>query len=81
MTDTFLETDVEDVISATGNSANTEALIVDLIPGALSTNSFYGVVANFAAALTILENLVDSTTSNTVSSTVEPEASRAFASL
>jgi len=57
--------DIEDAFGVARNSADSEALIVDLIPGALTTNSTNGVVASNAAADSIVEDLVDSTALDT----------------
>ena len=65
----------------TRNSADTQSLVIDFIPGTLATDSIDGVVANLAAALAILQNFIDSTPNDTVSSTVHSIASRADTSL
>ena len=79
--DTFFETNIEDVVTTTRHTTNTKALIIDFIPVALSTDATNGVVANFAAAQTIIEDFIDSTSSNTVTNSVESEARRADTSL
>ena len=79
--DTFFETNIEDVVTTTRHTTNTKALIINFIPVALSTDATNGVVANFATAQTIAENFIDSTSSNTVTNSVESEARRAHTSL
>lgn len=61
---------VEDAISVTGDSANTETLVVDLVPLTLRADSFNGVVASDAAALAVGEDLVDAASDNTVVASV-----------
>jgi hypothetical protein len=56
-----LRGDVVDTLGIAGDTANTETLIVDLVPVALSTDSVDGVVPSDAAALTVRKDLIDST--------------------
>lgn len=65
-TDTFLETDVEDSFVVAGDSAETKTLVIDFIPVASATDSVDGVETYLAAALTVLEDFIDSATHNTV---------------
>ena len=49
------------------NSADTEALIINLIPAAFSTNSSDWIESCLAAANSVVQDLVDSTSRNTSS--------------
>ena len=75
-TNTFLLTDVPDVVSAAGDSANAESLVVNFVPVANTANSVDWIVSNFAAAKAVLENLVGSASGNTISGAVESESWR-----
>ena len=63
------------------DSAKSKSLIVNFIPGALSTNSSDWIVSSFAAASTILENFIDSASNNTVASSVKSLTSRTLTDL
>lgn len=80
-TNASFSADVEDLVVVTRNTAESESLVVDLIPGAGSANSLDGVVSGFAAAFSVLEDFVDSASNNTVSSSIESVSSRTFAGL
>lgn len=58
--------DIEDPLGVAGNSADAESLVVDLVPLALSADAVDGVVAGDAAALSVLEDLVDAAADHTV---------------
>ena len=73
-TDTGLSAYIEYSLVSTRNSAESESLIIDLVPVALSTDSFNGVVSNFAAALTVLQDFIDSTSQNAVALSVLSES-------
>lgn len=79
--DAFLKTDVPDVVSAAGDSADAKSLVVNFVPVANAANSLDGVVANFAAAKSVVEDLVGSASGNTVSGAVESESWRTGADL
>jgi hypothetical protein len=60
-----LGSDVVDPLSIAGDSANTETLIIDLVPFALAADSVDGVVSGDAAALSVGEDLIDSASNHT----------------
>ena len=72
--DAGLLADVEDFLVAAGHPAQSQSLVVDLVPGALSTDPFDGVVSHFAAAAAVLQDLIDSAADNAVASAVLPIA-------
>lgn len=59
--DTGLRGDIVDPSGITGDSADAQTLVVDLVPVTLSADALDGVVSGDAAALTIGKNLIDST--------------------
>ena len=63
-TDTTLSGDVVDTFGITGHSAYAETFIVDLIPVTLATNSVDRVISSNAAALSVGEDLINSTTNH-----------------
>lgn len=63
--DALLESDAVDSSGIAGDSADAEALIVDLVPFALAADAVDGVVPSDAAALSIRENFVESAASHT----------------
>jgi hypothetical protein len=69
-TNAWLTGDIEDSSSITRNSADSKTLIINFIPIALSTNSIDWVVSSNAAALTIGEDFIHSTSDYTESSLV-----------
>ena len=78
-TDTGFLADIEDSCWVARDSADSKTLIINFVPGTNSTDSVDGIVSWFAAALTILEHFIDSTSNNTVSSSVNSVSWRAFA--
>lgn len=58
--DAFPDADVIDVLGSTGDSADAESLIVDLIPFALSTDTVDRVEAGSTAALPVDKNFIGS---------------------
>jgi len=77
--DAFLLADVIDLSASAGHSAESESLVVNLIPGALTANSFHGIEAGLATAGTVLENLVDATSDDAVASGIKALTSGAVA--
>ena len=75
--DVDIRTDVEDLKFSAGFSAETEALVIDFVPGADSANSLNWVVSDLAAALSVLEDFIDSAADHTVALAVHSEAFRA----
>ena len=75
--DALFKTEVEDTLVITRNTANTETLIVNLIPLTFVASSVDWIVSVFAAALTVLEDLVLSTANHTVSKSTESVSFRA----
>lgn len=65
------------MLSITRHTADTEALIVDFIPGTLSTDSVDGVEVHLAATYSVLQDLVDSTPNHTVTSGISSVSSGA----
>jgi hypothetical protein len=63
--DTALGSDVVNAFGIAGDTADAEALIIDLVPVALSTDSVDGVVASNAATLTVGKNFIDSAANDT----------------
>lgn len=61
---------VEDPVRVTGDSADAETLVVDLVPLTLRADSFNGIVASDAAAFAVGEDLIDATSNNAVVSSV-----------
>ena len=59
--DTSLGGDAVDALSIAGDSADTETLIIDLVPVALTANCVDWVLSSDAAALSIGKNLIDTT--------------------
>jgi hypothetical protein len=66
----WLTGDIEDSSGITRDSADTESLIVDLIPFALSANTIDGVESSNAAALSIWEDLIHSASNDAESSLI-----------
>jgi hypothetical protein len=62
--------DIEDSSGITRDSADSESLIVDLIPVALSANTIDGVESSNAAALSIGEDLIHSASNDAESSLI-----------
>lgn len=77
--DAFFLTDVIDLSASAGHSAESESLVVDLIPSALAANSFHGVVAVLAGAGAALEDLVDTASDNAIASGIKALTSGAAA--
>jgi hypothetical protein len=65
-TDTRAGANIEDPLRITRNSTNSESLVIDLIPLALSADAVDGVVSSNAAALSVLEDLIDAAADHTV---------------
>lgn len=79
--DAGLGADVENSCWVAGDSAEAESLVVDFIPGADSADALDGVVTRFAAAFSVPEDLVDSTSFNAVSSSIKSVSWWALAGL
>jgi hypothetical protein len=62
--------DVVDSFGIAGDSADAEALVIDLVPFALATDSVDWVVSSDAAALSIGKDLIDSAANHTEASLV-----------
>lgn len=59
--DADLLAEVEDAPRIAGDSADTQSLVIDLVPCALSANSTDRVVSSDAAADAVVEYFIDST--------------------
>lgn len=78
-TNASLLADIVDLSASTGDSAKSESLVVDLVPGTLSTDSSDGVEPRFAAAGAVLEDFIDSASDDAVSGGVRGLSSWALA--
>ena len=79
--DAGLGADVKYSLVAAGDSAKAESLVIDFVPGTNSANALDGVESGFAAAFSVLEDFVDSTSNNTVSSSIKSVSWWAFTGL
>lgn len=57
--DATTNADVIDAHGIAGTTTNTQTLVVDFVPGALTADPVHRVVPSFAAALTVLKNFID----------------------
>lgn len=60
--------EIEDTSRIARNSADSKTLIINLVPVALTTNTFYRVKSSDTTADSIVENFIDSTSNHTVTS-------------
>lgn len=79
--DAGLGAEVENSPGVARDSAEAESLVVDFVPGADTADALDGIESGFAGAFSILENLVDSTSNNAVSSSIKSVSWWAFAGL
>jgi hypothetical protein len=79
--DASAQADVVDSHAIAGDAADTETLVVDLVPGALAANTVDGVISSSAATFAVLKNLVDSAADHAEPSGGLSEPFRAFTSL
>ena len=68
--DAGLRADVEDSLGIAWDSADAEALVIDLVPFALSADAVDWVVSSDAAALSVGEDLVGSTSDHAETSLI-----------
>ena len=67
-THTFLLAQVENSFMITRDTADAQTLIINFVPGTLTADAIDWVVTSFAAALAILEDFVDTTAADAVTS-------------